>query len=205
MRELTELTTTDRLKELLPQLFSGRRTQGDYYLRFQLSDRIFGLIDLKYVRESLTVPGDRITPIPNLPEYVLGLMSSRNQVFLAIDLAHLIGLPPETVNLRQYQTIIVRDRHDLNSDREDEANLFGLTVKRIEGIARILPQDFAEIAEDIPDVLRDFVTSAVRQTGNSFGSESLPNADRHSNTKASFLIDLPKLIAAKTTSDSHIS
>jgi len=100
----------------LPQLFSEQQRQGDYYLRFQLTDGITALIDLKYVQESLTVDGNRITAVPNLPEYVLGLMSSRNQVFLAVDLAHLMGLAPETVDLRQYQTVVVQ----ISSERNKE-------------------------------------------------------------------------------------
>ena len=65
---MSSLTTTDRLQELLPQLFNTQKLEGDYYLRFQLTDEISGLINLKYVQESLTIKGDRITAVPNLPE-----------------------------------------------------------------------------------------------------------------------------------------
>jgi len=196
------LTTTDRLKELLPQLFSEQKAEGDYYLRFQLTEQISALIELKYVQESLTIQGDRITPIPNLPEYVVGLMSSRNQVFLAMDLAHLIGLPPETVNLRQYQTIIVRDRAITDNSQNDQVNLFGLTVKRIEGIARILPQDFSTVVEELPISLRSFVSSALINKSNDSEFESDRVIDLSESIKASFLLDLPKLITTKTNSNS---
>jgi len=196
------LTTTDRLKELLPQLFSEQKAEGDYYLRFQLTEQISALIELKYVQESLTIQGDRITPIPNLPEYVVGLMSSRNQVFLAMDLAHLIGLSPETVNLRQYQTIIVRDRAITDNSQNDRVNLFGLTVKRIEGIARILPQDFSTVVEELPISLRSFVSSALINKSNDSEFESDRVIDLSESIKASFLLDLPKLITTKTNSNS---
>lgn len=192
---MSSLTTTDRLKELLPQLFSGKIQQGDYYLRFQLTDKISCFIELKYVRESLTIDSDRITPIANLPEYILGLMSSRNQVFLAMDLAHLAGLPPQTVNLRQYQTIIIQlDKSQMRAgDRaSDDIDLFGLTVKRIEGISRILPERFTSVVENIPDSLRSFVSSAALQ-------EDRTTSDRD-NEKYSFLIDISKLITTKTKS-----
>ena len=109
------LTTTDRLKELLPELFNEQQRQGGYYLRFQLTDEINALLDLSYVRESITIDSSQITAVPKLPEYVVGVMSSRNEVFMALDLAHLIGLPPQTLNQRQYQTIIVQT--DSNKDR----------------------------------------------------------------------------------------
>ena len=193
---MSNVTTTDRLKELLPQLFNTQKLVGDYYLRFQLTDEISGLIDLKYVQESLTVQGDRITAVPNLPEYAVGLMSSRNQVFLALDLAHLAGLPPATVNLRQYQTIVVQIdslENNLESNNQtDDANLFGLTVKKIEGIARILPDDFIPITENIPQSLRPFIKSAVVQK-----SENITSSAKE---KYSFLIDIAQLICSQINS-----
>ena len=196
---MSSLTTTERLKELLPQLFSTKINEGDYYLRFQLTDEISCLIELKYVQESLTIDGDRITPVPNLPAYILGLMSSRNQVFLAMDLAHLAGLPPQTVNLRQYQTIVVKlgESQMGSGDRaSDELNLFGLTVKRIEGISRILPEHFIPVVENIPDALRSFVSSAATQEPK---NETVSISDRV-KVQQSFLIDISKLIITKTKS-----
>ncbi len=189
---MSNLTTTDRLKELLPQLFNTQKLAGDYYLRFQLTDEISGLLDLKYVQESLTIQGDRITAVPNLPEYIVGLMSSQNQVFLALDLAHLAGLLPETVNLRQYQTIVVKIDSLENSDRADDINLFGLTVKKIEGIARILPDDFISITENVPNSLQPFIKSAVVQKSKNVGSTV--------KEKYSFLIDINQLICDKINS-----
>ncbi|MCC0177546.1 chemotaxis protein CheW [Waterburya agarophytonicola K14] len=186
---MSSLTTTDRLKELLPQLFNTKKLEGDYYLRFQLTDEILGLIDLKYIQESLTIKGDRITAVPNLPEYAIGLMSSRNQVFVAIDLAHLVGLAPETVNLREYQTIVLQTDLELNDSQFDQANLFGLTVKKIEGIMRILPDRFTTDLENIPDVLRPFVRNSVVQ-------KSL-NIESNLVEKQFFLLDITQLIDRK--------
>jgi positive phototaxis protein PixI len=189
---VSNLTTTDRLKELLPELFSTKKLEGDYYLRFQLTAEISGLIDLKYVQESLTIKGDRITAVPNLPDYVIGLMSSRNQVFLAIDLAHLLGLPPETVNLRQYQTIVVQIDAMKNNHQADDFDLFGLTVKQIDGITKITSDRFIPITEDIPDNLRPFVRSAVVQESKDSTSVT--------QLKKSLLVDLTQLISHKINS-----
>lgn len=183
---MSSLTTTDRLKSLLPQLFSEQQRQGDYYLRFQLTEEISALIDLKYVQESLTVDGDKITALPNLPEYVVGLMSSRNQVFLAVDLAHLIGFSPETVNLRQYQTIIIQ----IDDAQSEQNNLFGLTVKKIQGISRITPEQLSSDVQSLPDTLSSFVHSYVVQESQNFNH----GADA---TECSFLIDISKLIQTK--------
>ena len=120
---MSGLTTTEKLKQLLPQLFSANTIEGDSYLRLQLTSELFALIDLSQVQESLVVANREITAIPNLPEYVLGLMTSRSQVFLAIDLAHAMGLSPEAINCRDYQVIVVKTAVDAPAKLSDEPNL----------------------------------------------------------------------------------
>ena len=186
---MSSLTTTDRLQNLLPQLFNQQQRRGDYYLRFQLTKEITGLIDLKYVRESLTVEGDRLTAVPNLPAYTIGLMNSRNQVFLAVDLAHLIGFPPETFNLRQYQTIVVQI-DNLPGAILKRSNLFGLTVKSIQGISRITPEQFSPDPDLLPDTLLPFVQHSVLP-------ESKDSNSPADIAQSSFLIDISKLIQTK--------
>ncbi|MGK7894513.1 MAG: chemotaxis protein CheW [Xenococcus sp. (in: cyanobacteria)] len=161
-------TTTDRLKELLPELFSAQNIQGDSYLRLQLNSELSALIDLNQVQESLVVPSREITTIPNVSEYVLGLMTSRGEVFLALDLAHMIGLPPEIVNCRQYQVIVVKtsfadEATTLASEQSDNPSFLGLVVNRILGVSRIISDNFESFNRDIPDPLMPFVQGSVRQ------------------------------------------
>ncbi len=193
---MSSLTTTDRLKDLLPQLFNTQKLEGNYYLRFQLTTEISALIDLKYVQESLTINGEQITAIPNLPEYVVGLMSVRNQVFLAIDLADLVGFTPATVNLRQYQTIVVQIKSETNSVQSEDINLFGFTVKRILGISRILSEQFSPVTAEVPEILRPFVQKfVVQQDDLESSSDNVVNISKAKNH--SFLIDLPQLISTQ--------
>ncbi|MGL4882044.1 MAG: chemotaxis protein CheW [Waterburya sp.] len=193
---MSSLTTTDRLKDLLPQLFNTQKLEGNYYLRFQLTTEISALIDLKYVQESLTINGEQITAIPNLPEYVVGLMSVRNQVFLAIDLAHLVGFTPATVNLRQYQTIVVQIKSGTNSVQSEDINLFGFTVMRILGISRILSEQFSPVTAEVPEILHPFVQKfVVQQDDLESSSGNLVNMSKATNH--SFLIDIPQLISTQ--------
>ncbi len=181
---MSSLTTTDRLKDLLPQLFNEQRQEGNYYLRFQLTNDINALLDLSYVQESVTIDSSQITAVPNLPEYVVGMMSSRNQVFLAVDLAHLAGFAPETINQRQYQTVVVQINSGKNNIQSHEVNLYGLTVKAIQGISRILPEQFNSVTTSVPDTLRPFVQGFVQD----------------SVDECSFLIDLNRLITTQIQS-----
>ncbi len=161
-------TTTDRLKELLPELFSTQNIEGDSYLRLQLNSELLASIDLTQVQESLVVPSREITTIPNVPEYVLGLMTSRGEVFLAVDLAHLIGLTPEIVNSRQYQVIVVKTSfadkaNNSASEQSDNPSFLGLVVKRILGVSRFIYDDFELLNKNIPTELDSFVYGSIKQ------------------------------------------
>ena len=166
-------TTTDRLKELLPELFSEQNIEGDSYLRLRLNSELSALIDLNQVQESLVVPSREITTIPNVPEYVLGLMTSRGEVFLALDLAHMIGLPPEIINCRQYQVIVVKTSlvgaaANIASEQSDNPGFLGLVVNRILGVSRIISDNFESSNQDIPDPLMPFVQGSVKQQENQY-------------------------------------
>ncbi len=174
---MSGLTTTEKLKQLLPQLFSSDNIEGDSYLRFQLTSELSAWIDLSQVQESLVVANTEITAIPNLPEYVLGLMTSRSQVFLAIDLAHAMGLSPEVINCRDYQVIVVRTSVDAPKKLFDEPNLLGLVVRRILGVARIVEGNWDSSSQDIPSVIAPFVKGTIEQ-----------------QDIQALLIDLPKII-----------
>lgn len=188
---MSSLTTTDRLKDLLPQLFSAKKYEGNYYLRFQLTDEIDALLDLRYVQQSITIESSQITPVPNLPGYVVGMISSQNRVFLALDLAHLAGFPPQTINLRQYQTIVVRINSGKANFQSEEANFYGLTVKRIQGISRIIPEEFNDSEAVVPEILRPFIQGSVQ--------DDSQNEDA-SKLHRSFLIDLSRLITVQIRS-----
>lgn len=187
---MSSLSTTDRLKQLLPQLFGERQQrQGDYYLRFQLTDKITALIDLSYVQESIIVDSTQITLVPNLPEYVMGLMSSQNQVFLALDLAHLAGFAPETINQREYNIVVAKVALEQNNLPTDGFDLYGLTVKRILGVSRILPEQFDSSMVSVPEILRPFVRGSIKES--QVGSEEL---------QSWLLIDLAQLVANQVKS-----
>lgn len=181
---VNSLSTTDRLKKLLPQLFNEQQSLGNYYLRLQLTNEINILLNLSYIQESLIIDSSQITPIPNLPEYVIGLMSSRNEVFLALDLAHLAGFSPETLNQREYQTIVVR-LDSKNKIYSNEFDLYGLAVKQIQGISRILPEHLIASTTASPRILSPFIQSSIQEE-----TESQPT----------YLIDLNRLVTERIQS-----
>jgi positive phototaxis protein PixI len=131
---LVQTNSRDRLQALLPQLFDPQSLVGDRFLRLQI-DRTGTTIaiPLEYIEETKTLNGDQITPMPNSPTYLLGLIASKGQVFWALSLAHLWNLEPDWQHRRQqYEVAVVR----LPGETEGE-NWVGLIVPKIRGTLRV--------------------------------------------------------------------
>lgn len=103
----------------------SQKLLGDAHLKFQLAQGFQAAMSMKQVQEVLSLPVQRLTPMPNMPACVLGLMNRRSHVMWVLDLARLLGVPQGETNIRQYNLIIVRDG----------SIALGLAVQQVEGIA----------------------------------------------------------------------
>ncbi len=146
----TPITSLSRLQELLPQMFQATELPGRAYLRFQLALDITGLFAMERVRESLLVPAGKITPLPNMPQPVLGVMSSRNHAFCVVELAELLGLRSSLVYSRHYHVIVVgippSNSQEPSSNPEQ---LLGIAVNRIQGMTRLVSENIHSPKENI--------------------------------------------------------
>lgn len=107
----------------------ARRIQGDAYLKFQLAPGNSALLDMKQVQEVLLLPLQRLTPLPNMPPHILGLMNRRSRVIWVIDLPQMLNLPNLDSNRRQHSLVLLRVA-DIT---------LGLAVQQIEGIVWLSP------------------------------------------------------------------
>jgi positive phototaxis protein PixI len=133
-----------RLQELLPQMFDSEQLPGEPYLRFQLTPDLEALLSMEWVKESLLVSNEQVTPLPNLPESFLGLIGKSDRVFCLVDLAHLLKLPSSIYNSRYYQTIVIRVSNQnlgLSNSSINKELLLGFAVLRIQGTIRLQPED----------------------------------------------------------------
>ncbi|WP_013321251.1 chemotaxis protein CheW [Gloeothece verrucosa] len=97
------------------------------YLRLQLTTDTQVLLPMKQMQEVLVVPKERITPIPNMPDCVVGLLNQRNRVFWIIDLSRLLELNYLNLDIQEYYIAIVR-----------VGNVsLGLVVQQVQGVFRI--------------------------------------------------------------------
>jgi twitching motility protein PilI len=117
MNSLPSIVETKQLKTQL----------GEPYLKWQLASEIPAVVPLKDAQEVLILPASRLTPLPNMPDGVLGLFNRRGRVFWLVDLAQILQLTPLESTLQQYNITIVRI---------GPVSL-GLAVEKIQGVIRL--------------------------------------------------------------------
>ncbi len=88
-------------------------------------------IAMPAVQAVVTIPTQRITPMPNMPKHILGLVNRRSQVLWVIDLSKMLGLA--ALNLRRPELHIVI----LEVDQQQLA----FAVPHIEGVMRFMPEE----------------------------------------------------------------
>lgn len=126
-----QITTQERLRRLLPQLFNPLQSPGRLYLRCSIGENS-ALIDVTFLDECLLLEAERITPIPQMPPYVMGLMNSRQRVFFVVDLPQFLGLTPLPSSSRRYHILVTE-----KTTSSHDSSFLGLAVNRIEGITRM--------------------------------------------------------------------
>ena len=158
-------TSLSRLQELLPQLFQATQRSGQPYLRCLLTENLGGLIPLEQVQESLIVPVEQITALPNMPRAVIGLLSSRERVFCVVNLPQVLGDLSMTRRLQHYRVIVVRvPRFEAGVNTEGEA-LLGLAVPQIQGVTRLSNEQIHTDIDQVPAPLKPYVIGSSQQDG----------------------------------------
>lgn len=105
----------------------SQKNSGEAYLRLQLDAQTQAVLPMQQIQEVLVVPAERLTPIPNMPEWVLGLLNQRSRVFWAIDLPCLLALSPPVQQAQEYNIAIARSGN----------TPLGLVVQKVQGAIRL--------------------------------------------------------------------
>jgi positive phototaxis protein PixI len=152
----------ERLQQLLPQLFEVDQRSGDAYLRLQVTPDLAMALPLAAIEATQLLTPQEITPMPNMPAHLLGLMRVKGQVLWLASLAHLLGLATGSERVYRYETIVLR--LSAPGERERESDLFlGFAVPKIKGSMRLSTEAIAPIDPQIHADLRPFLTGQVTQ------------------------------------------
>lgn len=101
------------------------------YLQLQLGQNIPAVLSMENTQEVFTVASKKITPMPNMPEFFVGLLNQRSRIFWVVNFPQMLGLPSVDINLQQYSLALIR------------ANKvpLGLVVPAIKGVVRLVIEE----------------------------------------------------------------
>ena len=132
---------------------SSRKVTGEPYLRFQVTAGMVAVLSMRQVQEVRILPAHRLTPMPNMPAPVLGLMNHRSRVRWVLDIAQLLGLAPLESNQQQYELLLLQ----MNTIA------LGLAVQRIESTTWFPASTMQPLPEEIPPALVPYLQGCVVQ------------------------------------------
>ncbi|BAB73862.1 chemotaxis protein CheW [Anabaena sp. FACHB-709] len=141
----------DNSQSLMTPL-SPQNKSGDGYLKFYLNQQSAAILAMNHTQEAVLIPVESITPMPNMPPCVLGLMNWRSRIVWAIDLPKMLNLESLENRLHQYSVIVIKV----------ESTLLGLVVQEIKGITKFMPDEIrspiGQVASSLVPYLRGCVT-----------------------------------------------
>lgn len=118
------------MAELFDESVEQEDTQRDRYLTFVIGNECYG-IEIRYVTEIIGIQA--ITEIPELPEYVRGIINLRGKIIPVIDVR--IRFKKETKEYNDRTCIVVVDIKELS---------IGLIVDGVAEVLTIPEQDIVE-------------------------------------------------------------
>jgi purine-binding chemotaxis protein CheW len=149
---------------------AGTGTHAGKYLTFQIGDENYGIPVLR-TREIIRLP--KITPVPQMPAHVRGVINLRGRVIPVVDLRTRFGLPAATGNERTCIVVV-----HLNLAERGQIAM-GLVVDAVEEVANLTAADI----EPTPDF------ASGQDTGHIVGMAKVKGAVKT-------LLDLDRLLAA---------
>lgn len=116
---------TGRGQDQAPELQHLDSPEGELHLRFFVTSGEEFALPASGIREVISPPPDRITPIPNVSPLLLGTLNVRGRVIWVADLGQFLGeAAPLSTDRAEISVIAV----------EDQDMMLGLAVERIVGM-----------------------------------------------------------------------
>lgn len=129
------------------------KNQGDTYLKFQLARQTPAVLSMIQAQEVIVLAPSRLTPMPNMPPYVMGLLNRRSRVLWVIDLSRMLGLPGVETNVQQYSIVIIGN----------ESATLGLIVVAVEGVIRLTSECIQSPIEQLSSSIVPYLRGCILQ------------------------------------------
>jgi twitching motility protein PilI len=126
---------------------------GEAYLKFLLDPQTPVVLPMKQVQEVLVLSANRLTPMPNMPACIIGLMNRRSRVLWVVDLTRLLGTPSLDLNTQQHTLVIVRPG----------TISLGVVVQQVEGMVWMTPDQIQPPPSHVASSLLTYLRGCVLQ------------------------------------------
>ena len=125
------------------------------FLKFNLSSDMTALLPVDQLAAVLKIEASKITAIPHLPSWVMGVYNWRGEVLWVLDTGHLLGeayLQQQPKLTNQYDILLLEKK----SVKTIERCFLGLWVRQVEGI-ELLALDNIQSPTDVSESLVPFL------------------------------------------------
>lgn len=130
-----------------PELQELETPDGELFLRFFVTAEDEFALPATGIRRIIEQPPDRITPIPNVSNLLLGTLNEQGRVVWVADLGQFLG----------YSSVLNTDRPEISVIAiEDQGTMLGLAVNQIVG-TRWLSPDKTRASDNSPDTMAPFL------------------------------------------------
>jgi len=131
----------------------NKKNLGDSYLKFQLGQQTPAVLSMSRATEVVVLPVDRLTPMPNMAPFVMGLINRRSRVLWLVDLARMLNLPGVETNVQHYNVVII----------SNESMSLGVIVQSVEGIVRLMPDSIHSPLGHVSSALVPYLRGCILQ------------------------------------------
>jgi purine-binding chemotaxis protein CheW len=138
---------TARGQDQAPELQELESPEGELHLRFFITSGDEFALPATGIKEVISSPPDRITPIPNVSPLLLGTLNVRGRVIWVADLGQFLGS----------STLLSTDRPEISVIAvEDQDTMLGLAVDCIVGMDWLDIEDI-QMPTNVPDGMAPFL------------------------------------------------
>jgi positive phototaxis protein PixI len=110
-------------------------------------------LPMAQAQEAIAIPASRVTPMPNMPACVLGLLNHKSRVIWVVNLPQMLGLESQSLNVQQYNLAIIRSGK----------TSLGLVVPAIQGVVRLDPEMVQSIEGEVRPELVPYLCGCFSQ------------------------------------------
>lgn len=140
---------------------SRSRAKGtEQVVEFEIGNELFA-VDLFDTREVINTP--EVTPIPNAPEYVTGMIDLRGIITTIIDLRAMMNISRESTGKSRSRVIVL--------DKSISEKMIGILVDDVRSVSTYSKGDIDENAHSSNESHRDILGVIRKQTKDHAGKE----------------------------------